>query len=87
MSDETNGNGAAEEKKPPAYIVLTLSVDPWHLDIKATVENMDAALAALDQAKRYFEQQLRIQAAAQFQQQAADAARTQQILNQVKGRA
>lgn len=65
-------------------IVLTFTASPWHMDIKATVENYDQALAMLDQARRWFEGQLRAQAALELQRQMADNARTAAIADSVR---
>jgi hypothetical protein len=48
---------------------MTLTFDPetFHLDVKFTGPNLDCALAMLDQAKRWFENQLRAAAAMQIQ--------------------
>lgn len=75
-----NGGAPAAAGK----IELTLTVAPWHLDIKATVENLDMGLAMLDQARRYFEAQLRLQAAAQLQQQIVEQQRVAAIVDSVK---
>ena len=60
MSD--NGN-------KPAGVHLALTFDPetFHLDVKFTGPNLDCALAMLDQARRWFENQLRAAAAMQIQ--------------------
>ena len=73
------------ESKAVNTIILAFTSDPWHLDIKATVENYDQALAMLDQARRWFETQLRAQAALQLQQQMAEQARAAQIAASMRG--
>ncbi len=65
-------------------IVLTFTASPWHLDIKATVENYDLALAMLDQARRWFEGQLRVQAALELQEQMRVAAENARIMASVR---
>jgi len=71
--------------KPAATITLTFTASPWHLDIKATVESFDQALAMLDQARRWFENQLRLAAAVEAQQAMERARQDAAIAAAVRG--
>lgn len=67
-------------------LVLTLDVLPtWHLHIGGNIENADVAVAMLDQAKRYFEAQLRAAQAMQLQRQMAEQAENARIAAAVRG--
>jgi 16S rRNA G1207 methylase RsmC len=83
-----DGNPTRKDNAQPATsaarIVLTFTASPWHLDIKGEVENYDVALAMLEQAKRHFEQQLRLQAAMQMQEQIIVAAENARIAAAVR---
>jgi hypothetical protein len=54
-------NGAAPGT---STIILTLTKEPWSLTISGECENIDLALAILEQAKRSFDLQWRVAAAA-----------------------
>jgi len=83
MSD----NNAHErmDVKPVGVITLTFTAAPWHLDIKATVETFDQALAMLDQARRWFENQLRLAGVVEAQQQLERARQDAAIAAAVRG--
>ncbi len=66
------------------FIKLELTRTPWHLRIEAQVDNYDLALAMLDQARRWFEQQLRIAGALEAQNQMRRAAEDAEIAATVR---
>lgn len=79
-----SSNGKDEEKHY-TQLVLTLDIAPtWHVHIGGNIENADVALAVLNQAVRYFEAQLRAQAALQMQEQLARAASERAIADALR---
>lgn len=80
-------NNGANEKPHYTQLVLTLEVLPtWHVHIGGNIENADVALAVLHQAVRYFESQLRAQAALQLQEQLRTAAENARIAEALKNK-
>jgi len=71
--------------KPGAVITLTFTESSWRLDIDAKVKSFDQALAMLDQARRWFKNQLRIAAALEAQQQLERARQDAAIAAAVRG--
>lgn len=63
------GNGNAIVTGRVSKLVLTFNHDTFALHIEGEIANSDCALAIVQQAARYFETQLRQQAALQFGQQ------------------
>jgi hypothetical protein len=54
-------------KPAGAHMELTFEPATFHLDVKFTGPNLDCALAMLDQARRWFENQLRAASAMKIQ--------------------
>lgn len=81
MSD---GNG--EPRKDT--IILTLTREPWQMEISGEVENMNLMMAMLQEATRTVEMQWRIEAAKEHQKMQQEAtlenARVQSILRKTK---
>lgn len=76
--DQQNGNAARKVSR----LELTLDHDSFALHIGGEIANADCALAMCHQAVRYFEQQLRQQAAVGFAQAVGNARRTQALIEQ-----
>jgi hypothetical protein len=74
--DETNGH--ADEHKN--QVVLTLTLEPWHLEVGGHVANLPLYRLMLLEALRVIETQLRLQDAAAVGQQIRDAAGVNEIL-------
>lgn len=74
----------SEEKKPD---VLTLSLvrDPWQLTVQGEVENLNVALAMIEEAKRTIETEWRLGAAIAAQENhkksAAELSRVRSIID------
>jgi hypothetical protein len=79
-----SGNG---DKTAVATLALTFDPATFHLDVKFTGPNLDCALAMCEQARRWFENQLRAAAAlqvqAQLQRAREDAALAAGVRNRV----
>jgi hypothetical protein len=69
---------------PVNTIILAFTADPWKLDIKATVQNYEMALAMLDQARRWFQAQVQAQHAMQIAQQLAESANNERIASLIR---
>lgn len=82
MDNGNGGNGVQGEK----VAVLQLSFTPrtFKLDIGGSVENIDIALAMLEQAKRHFEGELRAMKALQLQQRMTQAAQDNAIAQSLR---
>ncbi len=81
VSSSSNG-----ERQPiTSQLRLTFNHDTFALDVKGEAPNLETFLAMIEQAKRYFEQQLRAQAAMQLQAQLADQVKTAQIKQMISG--
>jgi hypothetical protein len=81
--EQPNGNGNGERKPLVSTLTLTFEHDTFHLEVKGEAPRMDVFMAMLQQAERYFEGQLRAQAALQLQRQVMEQARTEQIIRSV----
>jgi hypothetical protein len=68
-----------ENPQIDARIELTLYARPWHLKVNAEVPNLDLALAMLQQALRYFENQQRVGNALQVQAEMRRAVEDERI--------
>lgn len=84
MQSGGNDNGNGERKGQVSVLTLTFDHDTFHLDVKGEAPALDTFMAMLQQAERYFETQLRAQAAMQFQAQIADRARTEQLARSIR---
>ena len=88
MSDE--GNGANLGKIPHEALidelVLTFDRGDGTLKIGGRVINLDVSLDICLRAVRFFETQLRLQAAQGAKQQQMENARVQEMLNRARGR-
>ncbi len=73
-----------DEKKLSVHIALDFTASPRRLNIDAQVENYDMALAMLDQARRWFETQLRLARVMEAQAQMRRAAEDQAIAADVR---
>jgi hypothetical protein len=89
MSDGGNGDGANLGKIPHEALIdrleLTLDRGDGTMKIGGKAVNLDVALDMCQRGVRFFETQLRIQAAAQMQQQQVDQARVNELLNRTRG--
>lgn len=72
-------NGAGTRRV--SRLELTFSHDDFALHISGEIVGADCALAICQQAARYFEQQLRQQAAVSFAQAVGAARRTQALID------
>jgi hypothetical protein len=83
------GNGANTGKIPHEALidelVLTFDRGDGTLKIGGRTINLDVALDVCLRGVRFFETQLRIQAAAAMQQQQADQVRVNDLLNRTRG--
>jgi len=72
----SNGNGAAQgdAANPPKLIITVFDAVNFSLNIGGEFPSLDYALNMLAQATREFEAQWRLQRAALYQQQQAEAA-------------
>jgi hypothetical protein len=79
---DSNGHGV--EKR--AVVVLQLTFDPatFRLEIGGNCVNADIALAAMAQAQRYYEGELRKAAALRMQQELQDMAARQAVTEQLR---
>lgn len=68
-------------------LTLTFEHDTFALDVKGEAPNHEVFMAMLEQAKRYFEAQIRLHTAMQLQQQIVDQQRSQAIVNKIRGSA
>ena len=88
MSDG-EGNGANTGKIPHEALIdeLVLTFDRGDGTVKITGRtiNLEVALDMCQRGVRFFETQLRIQAAAALQQQQADQVRVNELLNRTRG--
>lgn len=67
-------------------LTLTFDHDTFRLDVKGEGPAIETFLAMIEQAKRHFEAQLRIQAALQAQAQMAEQKRNAEIASMVTRR-
>ena len=65
---------------PRDVLVLQLTRDPWRLEIGGTLQDIDLAIAVVEQAKRYFETQAHLAAMMQQAKMAEDAELAQSII-------
>jgi hypothetical protein len=66
---------------PQNTIILTLTKEPWQLDISGSTENLNVGLAMLEEAKRVLEMKWRVGAASAEVQEAKQG---QQELQRVR---
>lgn len=78
MSD-LNSNGNGQRKSITSTLTLTFDHDTFNLTVKGEAPSIEVFMAMLDQAKRYFETQMRVQAAMQMQAQVAQQQRDAEI--------
>ena len=83
MDGNGNGNGNGDRKGRVSTLALTFQHDTFHLDVKGELVNYECALAMLDQAKRFFEQQIKLQAAQELQKKLVDNARVEELMRTV----
>ena len=81
---DTNGN-RAENDPLIDQLVLTFNRRTGELGIGGKVLNEDMAMAILAQATRHFETVLRLQAVAKVKMQEVEQARTNALLQSVRG--
>lgn len=83
-STDSSSNG--ERKAIKSQLTLAFDHDTFALDIKGEAPSIEVFLSMIEQAKRYFEQQLRAQAAMQLQAQIARQQQDAQIKAMISGR-
>lgn len=84
MSDSVQGNG--ERKAIKSHLTLAFDHDTFSLEVKGEAPSIEVFLAMTAQAQRYFEQQLRMQAAVNLQAQMAQQQRDAEIARRLSGR-
>lgn len=72
--EDGNGNGSGVSKQGVVVLQLTFYPATFRLEIGGNCQNADIALAAMEQARRYYEGELRKIQAIQLQQSLRDMA-------------
>lgn len=77
--DNGSGNGGGVTKQEAVVLQLTFYPATFRLEIGGNCTNADIALAAMEQARRYYEGELRKIQAFQLQQQIRDMAANEAV--------
>ncbi len=85
-NDEHGSNGeSGVEHRPVDTLILTYDRAADHLEVGGHCNSLDLMLDMLGRATRVLENRWRVERINELRQQLADQARTQQILDRVKG--